>query len=363
MSRSRMKKKRMRQLLVMAAAVFILVIIVAAAVLVLKNIKKLKSITLTPNFAETELDVNQDYVFSIKGNPSKAKLKSLEYNVDDATATFEKGSEDGTAVLHTGAEGVVTVYIKKDKIESNKITLQVVDQARKAEEEAAAAERAAEEARLAAEAAEATEEEASAATLVMVTGDNVRMRAEANTDCEIVRTCKQGETYERIESVDDWTKISYEGRECYIKTEFLKEVTAEEAESAKAELANKAEEKKTEEKKPEEKKEETKEEKKDEKKPEEQQQQADQAAADAAAAEAEQAKKDAEAAQAAAEEAAKAAAAAAGSVTINCSDGPAQFSKAEYDYFVATWSYTGMADEMMGHHSAAELHNLYNVTH
>ena len=359
MSRSRMRKKRMTQLLVMAAAVFILVIIVAVAVLLLKNVKKLKSITLTPNFAETELDVNQDYVFSIKGNPSKAKLKSLEYNVDDATATFEKGSEDGTAVLHTGAEGVVTVYIKKDKIESNKITLQVVDQARKAEEEAAAAEKAAEEARLAAEAAEAEQEDATAATLVMVTGDNVRMRAEANTDCEIVRTCKQGETYERIESVDDWTKINYEGRECYIKSEFLKEVTAEEAESAKAELANKKEEEKKEEEKKEEKKPE--EEKKEEQKPAEQNN--DQAAADAAAAEAEQAKKDAEAAQAAADEAAKAAAAAAGSVTINCSDGPAQFSKAEYDYFVATWSYTGMADEMMGHHSAAELHNLYNVTH
>ena len=354
-----MRKKRMTQLLVMAAAVFILVIIVAVAVLLLKNVKKLKSITLTPNFAETELDVNQDYVFSIKGNPSKAKLKSLEYNVDDATATFEKGSEDGTAVLHTGAEGVVTVYIKKDKIESNKITLQVVDQARKAEEEAAAAEKAAEEARLAAEAAEAEQEDATAATLVMVTGDNVRMRAEANTDCEIVRTCKQGETYERIESVDDWTKINYEGRECYIKSEFLKEVTAEEAESAKAELANKKEEEKKEEEKKEEKKPE--EEKKEEQKPAEQNN--DQAAADAAAAEAEQAKKDAEAAQAAADEAAKAAAAAAGSVTINCSDGPAQFSKAEYDYFVATWSYTGMADEMMGHHSAAELHNLYNVTH
>ncbi len=354
-----MRKKRMTQLLVMAAAVFILVIIVAVAVLLLKNVKKLKSITLTPNFAETELDVNQDYVFSIKGNPSKAKLKSLEYNVDDATATFEKGSEDGTAVLHTGAEGVVTVYIKKDKIESNKITLQVVDQARKAEEEAAAAEKAAEEARLAAEAAEAEQEDATAATLVMVTGDNVRMRAEANTDCEIVRTCKQGETYERIESVDDWTKINYEGRECYIKSEFLKEVTAEEAESAKAELANKKEEEKKEEEKKEEKK---PEEKKEEQKPAEQNNN-DQAAADAAAAEAEQAKKDAEAAQAAADEAAKAAAAAAGSVTINCSDGPAQFSKAEYDYFVATWSYTGMADEMMGHHSAAELHNLYNVTH
>ncbi len=361
MSRSRKRKKRMTQLLVIAAAVFVLVVIVAATILLLKNVKKLKSITLTPNFAETELDVNQDYVFSIKGNPSKAKLKSLEYNVDDATATFEKGSEDGTAVLHTGAEGVVTVYVKKDKVESNKITLQVVDQARKAEEEAAAAEKAAEEARLAAEAAEQEQEEATAAMLVMVTGDNVRMRAEANTDSEIVRTCKKGETYEKIETVEDWTKLSYEGRECYIKSEFLKEVTAEEAESAKAELANKAEETKKEEEKKEEQK---TEEKKEEQKPAEQSAN-DQAAADAAAAE--QAKKDAEAAQAAAaqaaaDEAAKAAAAA-GTVTINCSDGPAQFTKAEYDYFVATWSYTGMADEMMGHHSAAELHNLYNVTH
>ncbi len=358
MSRSKRRKRRAQQMMLIAAAVLVVVILIGVTVLLLKSVKKLKSITISPSFAETELDINQDYVFSIKGNPSKAKLKGLEYEVDDATATFTKGSEEGTAVLHTAAEGTVTVYVKKDKIESNKITLQVIDQARRAEEEAAAAEKAAEEARLAAEAASAEEEQVEAATLVMVTGDNVRMRAEANTDCEIVRTCKQGETYDRIESVDDWTKISYDGRECYIKTEFLKEVTAEEADAAREELKNKAEEKKTEEKKTEEKKEE----KKTEEKKEDQQQNNDQAAADAAAAEAEQAKKDAEAAQQAADEAAKAAAAA-NTVTINCSDGPNQFSKAEYDYFVATWSYTGMADEMMGHHSAAELHNLYNVTH
>lgn len=352
-------------MMLIAVVVLVLVIIIGVAVILLKSVKKLKSITITPNFAETELDVNQDYVFSIKGNPSKAKLKNLEYIVDDATATFAKGtgSDEGSAILHTAAEGTVTVYVKKDKIESNKITLQVVDQARKAQEEAAAAEKAAEEARLAAEAAAAEEEEVQASTLVMVTGDNVRMRAEANTDCDIVRTCKQGETYEKVEAVDDWTKVLFEGRECYIKTEFLKEVSPEEAETAKAELANKPEEEKKEEEKKDEKK---TEEKKEEAKPA-----ADQAAADAAAAEAEQAKKDAEAAQAAADAAAQAAAAAAaattaapaGSVTINCSDGPAQFSKAEYDYFVATWSYTGMADEMMTHHSAAELHNLYNVTH
>lgn len=259
MSSRRMRKKRTRQILMIAAVVFILVIVVALVVLLLRSIKTLKSITLTPNFAETELDVGQDYVFSIKGNPAKAKLKSIEYMVDDATATFQKGSEDGTAVLHTGAEGVVTVYIKKDKIESNKITFQVVDQMRKAEEEAAAAQKAAEEAAAAAAEAQAEEEELTQGTsYVMVTGDSVRMRAEPNTDCEIVRTCKKGETYTRIETVDDWTKVDYNGRECYIKSEFLKDVTEEEAQQAQADTADNSADTKKEEKKEEKKKEEAK---------------------------------------------------------------------------------------------------------
>ena len=262
MSSRRMKKRRSRQILMIAAVAFILIIVIALVVLLLRSVKTLKSITLTPNFADTELDVDQEYVFSVKGSPAKAKLKSLEYIVDDATATFEK-ADDGTAVLRTGAEGTVTVYVKKDKVESNKITFQVVDQTRIAQEEAAAAQKAAEEA--AAAAAEVqVEEEAEVSNLVMVTGDSVRMRAEPNTDCEIVRTCKKGETYTKIETVDDWTKLDYEGRECYIKSEFLKEVTQEEADQAKAEMANdttaeadtkkeeKKEEKKTEENKPQE---------------------------------------------------------------------------------------------------------------
>ena len=247
MSSRRMKKRRTRQILMIAAVAFILIIVIALVVLLLRSVKTLKSITLTPNFADTELDVDQEYVFSVKGSPAKAKLKSLEYIVDDATATFEK-ADDGTAVLRTGAEGTVTVYVKKDKVESNKITFQVVDQTRIAQEEAAAAQKAAEEA--AAAAAEVqVEEEAEV----------------SNLDCEIVRTCKKGETYTKIETVDDWTKLDYEGRECYIKSEFLKEVTQEEADQAKAEMANdttaeadtkkeekKKEEKKTEENKPQE---------------------------------------------------------------------------------------------------------------
>lgn len=350
MSKKR-RKKRTRQLLMIAAVVFVLVIIVALVVLLLKSFKTLKSITLTPNFAETELDVNQDYVLSIKGNPSKASLKSLEYVVDDASATFQKGPESGMAVLHTGNEGVVTVYVKKDKIESNKITFQVVDQARQAEEEALAAQRAADEAAQAAAMAEQVEEDVEVTTMVMVTGDNVRMRAEPNTDCEIVTTCKKGDSFTKIEVVDDWTKVDYNGRECYIKSEFLKEVSPEEAgQTEVVEENTTAEETKKEEKKPE------------ENKPADNnaQAEADAAAAQAAAA---QAEADAAAAQAAADAVAQAAAAASNTVTINCKDGPAQFSKAEYDYFVATWSYTGMADEMMSHHSAGELHTLYNNTH
>ena len=373
MKKRRTKRKRMTQVLIIVGAVFVVVIIVAAVILLLRSLKTLKSITLTPNFAETELDVDQDYVFTIKANPAKANLKSLKYNVDDATASFGKGSgsETTTAILHTGAEGTVTLYVNKDKVKSNVLTFQVVDQARKAEEEAAAAEKAAQEAQLAAEAAAQEMQEAEAVTMVMVTGDNVRMRAEPNTDCEIVKTCKKGETYTKIETVDDWTKIDNGGRECYIKTEFLKEVTAEEAEQAQAEITQEQQDtaeadKKKEEKKKEEEKKKTEETQKNNN---------DQAAADAAAkaaADAEaKAKADAEAAakaQAEAEAAAQAAAAAAaaasaGSVTINCADGPAQFSKAEYDYFVATWNYTGMPEEMMTHHSAAELHQLYNNTH
>ena len=376
----RLKKKRVSQVLVIVAAALVLVIIVAAVILLLKSIKTLKSITLTPNFAETELDVNQDYVFSVKGNPGKASLKSLKYSVDDSTASFEKGSgaDTGTAVLHTGAEGTVTLYVSKDKIKSNTLTFQVVDQARKAEEEAMAAEKAAQEAQLAAEAAaaEAEQEAAAMTTLVQVTGDNVRMRAEPNTDCEVVKTCKKGETYTKIENVDDWTKVDFEGRECYIKSEFLTETTSAEAgqpDAAEGEDTASATDTKKEEQKPEEKKPEEK--KPEEQKPAEQNnnQQAQDNTQNNAQAEAEalaKAQADAAAAVAAAEDAqkqaeevAKAAAASAGTVTINCADGPAQFSKAEYDYFVATWNYTGMPEEMMTHHSAGELHALYNNTH
>ena len=244
----RMRKKDRMKILLVSVVAFVLVIIIAVVIFLLKSLKTLDSLSLSPDFVDTELDVNQDYTFSLDASPSRANIKSLEYVVDDPTATLNKGENENTVVLHTGAEGSLTVYVKKSKVESNHLTFQVVDMTKRAEEQAAAAAEA--EAQAAAEAAaqaEAMEAAEESVEYAMVTKESVRMRAEPNTDCEIVRTCDIGEAYPRIEEVDDWTKVDFEGRECYIKTEFIKIVSEEEANTAKAELEADAETKKVEE--------------------------------------------------------------------------------------------------------------------
>jgi len=50
----------------------------------------------------------------------------------------------------------------------------------------------------------------------------VRLRAQATTESEQVGTAYQGESVTQIESyIDGWSKINYNGKECYCKTEFL----------------------------------------------------------------------------------------------------------------------------------------------
>lgn len=52
--------------------------------------------------------------------------------------------------------------------------------------------------------------------------ESVRLRSEPSTDAENLGTAYQGEHVTQIESYDDgWSKISYNGKECYCKTEFL----------------------------------------------------------------------------------------------------------------------------------------------
>lgn len=52
--------------------------------------------------------------------------------------------------------------------------------------------------------------------------ESVRLRAEPSTEAEYLGTAYQGEHVTQIESyADGWSKISYNGKECYCKTEFL----------------------------------------------------------------------------------------------------------------------------------------------
>lgn len=52
--------------------------------------------------------------------------------------------------------------------------------------------------------------------------ESVRLRAEASTEAEYLGTAFQGEHVTQIESYDNgWSKINYNGNDCYCKTEFL----------------------------------------------------------------------------------------------------------------------------------------------
>ena len=52
--------------------------------------------------------------------------------------------------------------------------------------------------------------------------ESVRLRADASTDAEYLGTAYPGESVTQIESYDNgWSKISYNGKECYCMTEYL----------------------------------------------------------------------------------------------------------------------------------------------
>ena len=306
---------------------------------------KVESIALAPDFAETELDVNMDYTFSITATPEKAKLKDLEFITDNSNVTLE-ATEDGAAVMHTYGEGVVTVCVKQGDIESNYLTFNVVDSAaaeaaRIAEEEAAA--QAAAEAE--AQAAAAEESLAKKVQAYVRTIDKVRIRKSPSTDSNdnIITTCEIGEVYLRLEEVDDWSRIVYDDGEAYIKSEFVEVLSDEEAAQAQADQKNKDVEDAL-------------------KQAEEQSQQATAndpvaaaAAAEAKAAEdAAKAAADAAAAEAAAAQAAAAQAAAAG-IPVVCKDGTGYFTQNQVNHFHGLWDYTGQYDEMVSHHSIGEL--------
>lgn len=339
------------------AGLIALLVIVGSAILITES-KKLKAIELSPDFAQTELEVGSQYTFSLNTKPAKASVKKLRCIADDPLCTFE-ANDDGKVILTTGlSEGTVTIYVESKDIKSQVLTYAVIDSVARAQAEAEAA--AAAEAQAAAEAeAAAMEAEIIENTKVYVKciGDDVRVRSSNSTDSNdnILGKAKNGEVFEKVEDVEDWTHLIFQGQDGYMKTEFLQEISEEEAMSAlngAAEGEENAEQTAEEEKKPEEKKQEQ---------TAEQTTQTKEEAEAKAAADAAKAAADAQAAalaeaQAAAEAAAAAQAAAAALGTkIYCKDGVCLVTPDQLNKIHATWDFAGDAVEMAGHHSISEL--------
>ena len=300
------KQNSIIRILIIVFAALIAILVIGGGIYLFSASKKLKNISLQPDFSETSLEVGTQYTFTIVTTPSKASIKKATCTVDDPTSSFEI-SDNGKAVLTTGMnEGNVTVYIECKGIKSQILTYSIVDSVARAQAEAAAqaeAQQKAEE-----EAAAAAEAEA-AATLkkyVKSTGDDGNIRSTNSTDGDVLGKAKKGDMFEKVEDVDDWTHIMYKGQDGYMKTEFLTEISEEEYNEGPTEEPA------------EEKKDEKKDEKKEEKKTENNDNndnnnndnsQATQTKEEAEAKAAADAAKAAEEAAKAAEEAAKAAAA------------------------------------------------------
>lgn len=360
-----MSSKKRNSLIMLIIVIVLGLAIIGSLIALILQRTGFKSITIAPGFADTELDVNKDYIINIASDPAGADATKFKYQIDSSAATFTV-FDDSSAILHTNSEGSVTIYVTKGKVESNYLTFNIVDRA--AEEAAqAAAEAAAEAERLEAEQAAAEAEAAAAAEAeankqyVKVIKDNINVRSAATTDSEAVGKATKGDQFEVVNNDGSWTEINFNGQTGFIRNDLIETVSSDsEGATEVAETASETPQQET---------------KKEEQKPAEQTQQADnnaqaeadaaKAAADAAAqAAAEQQKlleeqqKQLEAAAAA--QAAAAAAAPAGSLPAS---GPwmyngTAFSAAEVAYFHGLWDYTGDAAEMVTHHSAGELINL-----
>ena len=320
------------------------VAVIISLVLLILQRTGLESITINPTFADTELDVNMDYIISVNTDPSGANISKFDYESDSTAVTFEY-KDDGIALLHTSGEGAVTVYVKSGKIESNKLTFNIVDKAAQAAAEAA-------QAQAEAEAAAAAEAEAAAAAQVRYIKcikDNVNIRSSASTDGDVLGKAKLNDTFEVINDDGSWTEFKYGDKSGFMRNDMIEMLPEGETPSVTSPQESTQET---------EKKEETK---KEETKKEEQttEQTAEQKTAEEAKkAQEEELKKQQEALLAAAQ---------AQVATGKLPDKGAwsyqgvTFTANQVAHFHSLWDYTGDAAEMVTHHSAAELQQVCKV--
>ena len=242
------KQNNILRILILVFAVLIALLVIGGGIYLFSASKKLKAISLQPEFTETSLEVGTQYTFSINTDPSSASIKKATAVVDDPTSSFEL-SGDGKAVLTTGMnEGTVTIYVECKDIKSQVLTFSIVDSVARAQAEAAAQ---AEAQKQAEEAAAAQAEAEAAATVkkyVKCTGDDVNVRSTNSTDGDVLGKAKKGYMFEKVEEVDDWTHIKYKDQDGYMKTEFLTEISEEEYNEGPFEEEEKEDEKKDEKK-------------------------------------------------------------------------------------------------------------------
>ena len=359
-----MSSRKRNTLIMMIISLVLGVAVIISLVLLILQRTGLETITINPSFADTELDVNMDYIISVNTDPSGANIAKFDYESDSTAVTFEY-KDDGIALLHTSGEGAVTVYVKSGKIESNKLTFNIVDKAAQAAAAAAQAQAEAEAAAAAeAEAAAAAEAEAAAAAQVRYIKcikDNVNIRSSASTDGDVLGKAKLNDTFEVINDDGSWTEFKYGDKSGFMRNDMIEMLPEGETPSVTSPQESTQET---------EKKEETK---KEETKKEEQttEQTAEQKTAEEAK-KAEDAKKAEEAKKAQEEELKKQqeallAAAQAQVATGKLPDKGAwsyqgvTFTANQVAHFHSLWDYTGDAAEMVTHHSAAELQTVCEV--
>lgn len=352
-----MSSRKRNTLIMMIISLVLGVAVIISLVLLILQRTGLETITINPSFADTELDVNMDYIISVNTDPSGANIAKFDYESDSTAVTFEY-KDDGIALLHTSGEGAVTVYVKSGKIESNKLTFNIVDKAAQAAAAAAQAQAEAEaaaaaEAEAAAAAAEAEAAAAAQVRYIKCIKDNVNIRSSASTDGDVLGKAKLNDTFEVINDDGSWTEFKYGDKSGFMRNDMIEMLPEGETPSVTSPQESTQET----EKKEETKKEETKKE----------EQTTEQTAEQKAAEEAKKAEEDKKAQEEELKKQQEALLAAAQVATGKMPDKGAwtyqgvTFTANQVAHFHKLWDYTGDAAEMVTHHSAAELQTVCEV--
>ena len=183
----------------------------------------LESITIS-SITQGQLEVNQDYIINIDGNPASVKLSDAQYVSDNTNvATFEQ-KDEAQATLHTITPGTVTIHVKKSDIESNALTLNIIDSS-------IAQEPAEQEAVITETTDQPIQEEVPVSeqpTEMVKAIDVVNIRSQDNTDSDILGKSAVGDIFTRYETMDNgWSRIDYNGNEAYMKSEYLETYTGD----------------------------------------------------------------------------------------------------------------------------------------